>query len=142
MPAERPALRGPGKATGSYRVAKTARSGSGRPLRYAAPGRNKPRMDNPTRRSRAPDPFFGNSRRSGRTDGPSRRTLNAVEPSMKRDLSALAGASFDLVVIGGGITGAGVALDASLRGLRVALIDKGDFASGTSSISTKLVHGG
>src|SRR5439155_4992096 len=46
------------------------------------------------------------------------------------------------LVLGGGITGAGVALDAALRGLRVALIDKGDFASGTSSISSKLVHGG
>lgn len=49
---------------------------------------------------------------------------------------------FDLVVIGGGITGAGVALDAASRGLSVALIEKSDFASGTSSRSTKLVHGG
>jgi glycerol-3-phosphate dehydrogenase len=44
--------------------------------------------------------------------------------------------------LGGGITGAGVALDAALRGFRTALIDKGDFASGTSSVSSKLVHGG
>jgi glycerol-3-phosphate dehydrogenase len=49
---------------------------------------------------------------------------------------------FDLLILGGGITGAGVALDATLRGFRVALIDKGDFASGTSSVSSKLVHGG
>ena len=49
---------------------------------------------------------------------------------------------FDLVVIGGGITGAGIALDASSRGLKVALLEKGDFASGTSSKSTKLIHGG
>ena len=49
---------------------------------------------------------------------------------------------FDLIVIGGGITGAGIALDASSRGLRVALVEKGDFASGTSSKSTKLIHGG
>ena len=49
---------------------------------------------------------------------------------------------FDLVVIGGGITGAGIALDASSRGMKVALFEKGDFASGTSSKSTKLVHGG
>lgn len=49
---------------------------------------------------------------------------------------------FDIVVIGGGITGAGIALDASSRGLKVALIEKGDFASGTSSKSTKLIHGG
>jgi glycerol-3-phosphate dehydrogenase len=61
---------------------------------------------------------------------------------MKRNVESLAGPVFDLLVIGGGITGAGVALDATLRGLRVALIDKGDFASGTSSISSKLVHGG
>ncbi|MCB1028079.1 MAG: glycerol-3-phosphate dehydrogenase/oxidase [Microthrixaceae bacterium] len=50
--------------------------------------------------------------------------------------------TFDLVVIGGGITGAGVALDAAARGLRTALIEGGDFASGTSSKSSKLVHGG
>jgi glycerol-3-phosphate dehydrogenase len=49
---------------------------------------------------------------------------------------------FDLIVIGGGITGAGIALDAASRGLKVALVDKGDFASGTSSKSTKLIHGG
>ncbi|MBC6994532.1 glycerol-3-phosphate dehydrogenase/oxidase [Neolewinella lacunae] len=50
--------------------------------------------------------------------------------------------TFDLVVIGGGITGAGVALDAASRGLDVALIERDDFASGTSSKSTKLIHGG
>jgi glycerol-3-phosphate dehydrogenase len=61
---------------------------------------------------------------------------------MKRNVESLAGPVFDLLILGGGITGAGVALDATLRGLRVALIDKGDFASGTSSISSKLVHGG
>jgi len=49
---------------------------------------------------------------------------------------------FDLLIIGGGITGAGIALDASSRGLKVALIEKNDFASGTSSKSTKLIHGG
>ncbi len=49
---------------------------------------------------------------------------------------------FDLVVVGGGITGAGVALDAASRGLDVALIERNDFASGTSSKSTKLIHGG
>jgi glycerol-3-phosphate dehydrogenase len=61
---------------------------------------------------------------------------------MKRNLDALTDGSFDLLILGGGITGAGVALDAVLRGWRVALIDKGDFASGTSSASSKLVHGG
>lgn len=49
---------------------------------------------------------------------------------------------FDIIVIGGGITGAGIALDAVTRGLKVALIEKDDFASGTSSRSTKLIHGG
>jgi glycerol-3-phosphate dehydrogenase len=50
--------------------------------------------------------------------------------------------SFDLLIIGGGITGAGIALDAASRGLKTALIEKNDFASGTSSRSTKLIHGG
>ncbi|MBK9069488.1 MAG: glycerol-3-phosphate dehydrogenase [Myxococcales bacterium] len=49
---------------------------------------------------------------------------------------------YDLIVLGGGITGAGVARDAALRGLAVALFEKGDYASGTSSKSSKLVHGG
>ncbi|MCZ2259185.1 glycerol-3-phosphate dehydrogenase/oxidase [Sporosarcina sp. G11-34] len=49
---------------------------------------------------------------------------------------------FDLLIIGGGITGAGIALDAATRGLKVALVEMQDFASGTSSRSTKLVHGG
>ena len=49
---------------------------------------------------------------------------------------------FDVLVIGGGITGAGTALDAAFRGLRVALVEKDDFASGTSSRSSKLIHGG
>src|SRR5208337_3572338 len=61
---------------------------------------------------------------------------------MKRTLEVLQDGSFDILVLGGGITGAGVALDAVLRGFRVALIDRGDFASGTSSASSKLVHGG
>lgn len=60
----------------------------------------------------------------------------------ERIIKSISKESFDLVVIGGGITGAGIALDASSRGLKVALIEKGDFASGTSSKSTKLIHGG
>ncbi|MCB1003021.1 MAG: FAD-dependent oxidoreductase, partial [Acidimicrobiales bacterium] len=52
------------------------------------------------------------------------------------------GPPFDVVVVGGGITGAGCALDAASRGLRTALIERHDFASGTSSKSSKLVHGG
>ena len=57
-------------------------------------------------------------------------------------LRRLAGETFDVLVVGGGITGVGVALDAASRGLRTALIDKGDLASGTSSKSSKLIHGG
>ena len=49
---------------------------------------------------------------------------------------------FDLIIIGGGVTGAGIALDASSRGMKVCLIEKNDFASGTSNKSTKLIHGG
>jgi glycerol-3-phosphate dehydrogenase len=57
-------------------------------------------------------------------------------------LAALAEDEFDVVVVGGGITGAGVALDAATRGYSVALVERADFASGTSSRSSKLVHGG
>src|SRR5205809_5109105 len=48
----------------------------------------------------------------------------------------------DVLVIGGGITGAGIARDAALRGFRTALVDKGDFGGGTSSHSSRLIHGG
>ena len=57
-------------------------------------------------------------------------------------LKTLQDETFDLLVIGGGITGAGIALDAAARGLKIGLIEKDDFASGTSSRSTKLIHGG
>ena len=57
-------------------------------------------------------------------------------------LAALERDSFDVVVVGGGITGAGVALDAASRGYSVALLEKSDFAAGTSSRSSKLIHGG
>src|ERR1700742_2499254 len=50
--------------------------------------------------------------------------------------------TYDILIIGGGITGAGIALDASSRGLKTALVEKNDFAWGTSSRSTKLIHGG
>jgi glycerol-3-phosphate dehydrogenase len=63
---------------------------------------------------------------------------------IRRDaaLESLSRDSFDVVVVGGGITGAGVALDAAARGYSVALVEKADFAAGTSSRSSKLVHGG
>jgi glycerol-3-phosphate dehydrogenase len=57
-------------------------------------------------------------------------------------LAELSSRVFDLLVIGGGITGAGIARDAAMRGLSVALIDKSDFGSGTSSRSSRLIHGG
>ena len=60
----------------------------------------------------------------------------------KNIAAELKATEFDLLIIGGGITGAGIALDAASRGMKVALIEKNDFASGTSSKSTKLIHGG
>ncbi len=57
-------------------------------------------------------------------------------------LQEMANVQLDLLVIGGGVTGAGIALDAASRGLRVGLLEKQDFAAGTSSRSTKLIHGG
>ncbi|QCX02093.1 glycerol-3-phosphate dehydrogenase/oxidase [Aggregatimonas sangjinii] len=60
----------------------------------------------------------------------------------EKTIARLAKDEYDLVVIGGGITGGGIALDAASRGLKVALVEKNDFASGTSSKSTKLIHGG
>ncbi|MFX3647093.1 MAG: glycerol-3-phosphate dehydrogenase/oxidase [Paenibacillus sp.] len=57
-------------------------------------------------------------------------------------LRSMANAHFDVLIIGGGITGAGIALDAASRGLKTALVEMQDFAAGTSSRSTKLVHGG
>lgn len=61
---------------------------------------------------------------------------------MKRNFAALSQQTFDLLVCGGGIYGAWTAYDAALRGLKVALIDQGDWASATSSASSKLIHGG
>ena len=57
-------------------------------------------------------------------------------------VAKLRGQAFDLLIIGGGIVGAGIARDAAMRGLRVALVEKGDFAGGTSSKTSKLIHGG
>jgi glycerol-3-phosphate dehydrogenase len=62
--------------------------------------------------------------------------------SRKSIVEKLSSESFDLLIIGGGITGAGIALDAASRGLKTALVEKHDFAFGTSSRSTKLIHGG
>ena len=72
------------------------------------------------------------------------RLMTAVEPMLSRAaaLEAIAGERFEVVVIGGGITGAGVALDAASRGYSVALLERDDYAVGTSSRSSKMVHGG
>ncbi|MDR7189172.1 MULTISPECIES: glycerol-3-phosphate dehydrogenase/oxidase [Microbacterium] len=75
----------------------------------------------------------------GRTPGPS--ALSAARRA--RELDALAGGDeIDVLVIGGGITGAGIALDAASRGLRTVLVERHDLAHGTSRFSSKLVHGG
>jgi len=67
----------------------------------------------------------------------------ALSPERRRhDLARMREGSFDVVVIGGGVTGAGVALDAATRGLTVALVEQRDLAAGTSSRSSKLIHGG
>jgi glycerol-3-phosphate dehydrogenase len=65
-----------------------------------------------------------------------------MERAMIRDMKKMAGRHYDVLVIGGGITGAFIAWDATLRGLKVALIDKGDFGAATSAATSKLIHGG
>ncbi|MFD2563032.1 glycerol kinase GlpK [Aquimarina rubra] len=60
----------------------------------------------------------------------------------ERQLQRVQTTKYDLIIIGGGVTGAGIALDAASRGLKVCLVEKNDFASGTSNKSTKLIHGG
>ena len=70
--------------------------------------------------------------------------MSELGPAQRRRerIERLRGGRFDLLVLGGGVTGAGIARDAALRGLSVALVDKQDLASGTSSASSKLIHGG
>ncbi|KAL8336120.1 hypothetical protein RB601_000108 [Gaeumannomyces tritici] len=117
-------------------------------LFYAYRPRNIPGLEDPA----VPPPIYG-------ADGtfqlprfpriPAREEqLAALRRSSSNSSSAQQGggdeeaAVYDMLVIGGGATGAGVALDAATRGLRVALVERDDFACGTSSKSTKLVHGG
>ena len=64
------------------------------------------------------------------------------ESAMKRDFNRLAAETFDLIVVGGGIIGSGIARDAALRGLNTLLLEKEDFAYGTTSRSSRLIHGG
>jgi glycerol-3-phosphate dehydrogenase len=68
--------------------------------------------------------------------------MNDASSGRNEQLTKLAGHRLDLLVIGGGITGCGIARDGALRGLSVALVEKNDFASGTSSRSSRLIHGG
>ncbi|MCL4118077.1 UNVERIFIED_CONTAM: hypothetical protein GTU68_062691 [Idotea baltica] len=68
--------------------------------------------------------------------------MNLSAKNRSKLLQACKKETFDLIIIGGGITGAGIALDASLRGLKCALFEMQDFSAGTSSRSTKLIHGG
>ena len=71
---------------------------------------------------------------------PNKSLLNPEQ--RKADIELLASEEFDILVIGGGVVGSGIALDAAARGLKVALVESDDFASGTSSRSSKLIHGG
>jgi glycerol-3-phosphate dehydrogenase len=68
--------------------------------------------------------------------------MNFSAAERAHNLERMAGEPFDVLVVGGGITGAGVALDAASQGFKTALVERDDFASGTSSKSSKLVHGG
>lgn len=95
------------------------------------------------------DPQLSINDRGGPTLDVVRRKIadsNGIVPSRAVQESALIGSSaanpLDILVIGGGATGCGVALDATTRGLRVGLVERDDFSSGTSSRSTKLIHGG
>ena len=76
------------------------------------------------------------------SNGPLSTLLGIGNPNPTGDEHADSTEPYDLLVIGGGATGSGIALDAATRGLKVALVERDDFSSGTSSKSTKLVHGG
>jgi glycerol-3-phosphate dehydrogenase len=98
--------------------------------------------------SSSANPFSRDRRSSGEISAITERMASTGwrVPNRNTQESALRGSSevspFDVLVIGGGATGCGVALDAATRGLRVGLVERDDFSAGTSSRSTKLVHGG
>ena len=138
-----------GGGGGVHRAARRARARAGRLLAHARPccarrtaarppacrmasGRSGLLHLGPRRQDKEPPERLGARRL---------RNVPAVIPRADA-LASLERDSFDLVVVGGGITGAGVALDAASRGYSVALVEKSDFAAGTSSRSSKLVHGG
>jgi glycerol-3-phosphate dehydrogenase len=76
------------------------------------------------------------------TDAPPDRATASPLAARRRDLERLAAERWDLLIVGGGIVGAGALLDAASRGLKVALVEQDDIASGTSSRSSRLIHGG
>ncbi|HYM84305.1 MAG TPA: FAD-dependent oxidoreductase, partial [Candidatus Dormibacteraeota bacterium] len=88
------------------------------------------------------DAGFGDDGRSGAGDGRFAAPAPSSLAGRRGDLESLARETLDLVVVGGGITGAGILLDAASRGLRAALVEQDDIASGTSSRSSRLIHGG
>ncbi|PMD43847.1 DAO-domain-containing protein [Hyaloscypha variabilis F] len=87
---------------------------------------------------RSRDEQIGDLKRSGGSKGAATGLFKSSEEAAPQNEADV----YDLLVIGAGATGAGIALDAATRGLRVAVVERDDFASGTSSKSTKLVHGG
>ncbi|KUJ06530.1 mitochondrial putative glycerol-3-phosphate dehydrogenase [Mollisia scopiformis] len=87
---------------------------------------------------RSRDEQIADLKRSGGSKGTIAGAFQNTEASAPQD----EGDVYDLLIIGGGATGAGIALDAATRGLKVAVVERDDFSSGTSSKSTKLVHGG
>src|SRR4051812_4113382 len=124
-------------ATGTGGVARGVQPSSRDRWRRAALGRASAAAE-----SAGPQPWIVSSGCSGIATV-CRVLPGALSPARRaRDLEAVAGASVDVVVVGGGVTGAGVALDAASRGLSVALLERADLAAGTSRWSSKLVHGG
>jgi glycerol-3-phosphate dehydrogenase len=92
---------------------------------------------------RSRDEQIADLKRSGTTDNlDSSKSLTSGLFGSQAEVAPKSEGIYDLLIIGGGATGAGVALDAATRGLKVAVVERDDFSSGTSSKSTKLVHGG
>lgn len=112
------------------------------PPKYGEDGRvEPPRFPNVKSREQQIEDLRRSSRPSQR-DEKSKGILRKFSRSGNESQEPEEQEPYDLLVIGGGATGTGIALDAVTRGLKVALVERDDFASGTSSKSTKLVHGG
>ena len=119
---------------GYWRTPSVLRTPEGRAALGIGAGRAGPR-------AHPPRPAAPGARGAGAGAGRRLRNVPGVIPR-EDALAAFGSDRFDMVVVGGGITGAGVALDAASRGYSVALVERQDYASGTSSRSSKLVHGG